>query len=191
MADSGTKRIQLDGSTEGGIGVSNSAKQRSPIGDKTKRRTYDGREIVTGILAIAIVAFTLAMAGLAFSMAGEETRMRDAMPVLTLLFGLSGVVVGYYFGRVPAEKRADTATDAMDDAMQEKTRIIKQADKIHNDMQRGMDKAGLEPSTLQDPSLTKDDVTAEQFEQIKKLLMQIQTEISNMTETRPPSARFN
>jgi hypothetical protein len=171
--------------------VSNSAEQRSSTGDKTERRTHDVTEIVTGILAIAIVAFTLAMAGLAFSMAGEETQMRDAMPVLTLLFGLAGVVVGYYFGRVPAEKRADTATNAMDLAMQERTGIINQADKIHNDMQRGMDKAGLEPSMLQDPSLTKDRVTTEQFEQIKNILTLVQTEISNMTETLPPSARSN
>jgi hypothetical protein len=171
--------------------VSNSAEQRSSTGDKTERRTHDVTEIVTGILAIAIVAFTLAMAGLAFSMAGEETQMRDAMPVLTLLFGLAGVVVGYYFGRVPAEKRADTATNAMDLAMQERTGIINQADKIHNDMQRGMDKAGLEPSMLQDPSLTKDRVSTEQFEQIKNILTLVQTEISNMTETLPPSARSN
>lgn len=171
--------------------MSNSAEQRSSTGNKTERRTHDVTEIVTGILAIAIVAFTLAMAGLAFSMAGEETQMRDAMPVLTLLFGLAGVVVGYYFGRVPAEKRADTATNAMDLAMQERTGIINQADKIHNDMQRGMDKAGLEPSMLQDPSLTKDRVTTEQFEQIKNILTLVQTEISNMTETLPPSARSN
>jgi hypothetical protein len=171
--------------------VSNSAEQRSSTGNKTERRTHDVTEIVTGILAIAIVAFTLAMAGLAFSMAGEETQMRDAMPVLTLLFGLAGVVVGYYFGRVPAEKRADTATNAMDLAMQERTGIINQADKIHNDMQRGMDKAGLEPSMLQDPSLTKDRVTTEQFEQIKNILTLVQTEISNMTETLPLSARSN
>jgi hypothetical protein len=159
--------------------VSNSAEQRSSTGNKTERRTHDVTEIVT------------AMAGLAFSMAGEETQMRDAMPVLTLLFGLAGVVVGYYFGRVPAEKRADTATNAMDLAMQERTGIINQADKIHNDMQRGMDKAGLEPGMLQDPSLTKDRVTTEQFEQIKNILTLVQTEISNMTETLPPSARSN
>jgi hypothetical protein len=66
----------------------------------------DIREIVAAILGIAIVTFTLALTGLAFSMAGEGARMRDAITVLTLLFGLAGVVVGYYFGRVPAEARA-------------------------------------------------------------------------------------
>lgn len=58
-------------------------------------------------------------------------------------------------------------------------------------MQRGMDKAGLEPSMLQDPSLTKDRVTTEQFEQIKNILTLVQAEISKMTETLPPSARSN
>jgi hypothetical protein len=152
---------------------------------------YDIKEIVTGILAIAIVLFTLAMTGVAFSMAGEGARMRDAITVLTLLFGLAGVVVGYYFGRVPAEKRADTATDAMHVAIQDRTGIINQADEIHNDMQRSMDKAGLDLSMLQDPNLTLDRVTPEQWEQIKKTLTLAQTGISNMTKTLPSSARSN
>ena len=117
--------------------------------------------------------------------------MQDAMRVLTLLFGLSGVVVGYYFGRVPAEKRADTANEVKDQAIQEKTRIINQADKIHNDMKRGMDKAGLTPSMLQDQSLTKESITPEQWAQIKEILTQADTGISGMTKTLPPSARSN
>jgi hypothetical protein len=151
----------------------------------------DVREIVTGFLGIAIVIFTLTMTGLSFSMAGKEAQMQDAMRVLTLLFGLSGVVVGYYFGRIPAEKRADTATDAMDLAIRDRTGIINQADKVHNDMQRGMDKAGLDPSTLQDPNLTLNDVTSEQWEQIKKILAQAHTGISGMTENLQSSARSN
>ena len=117
------------------------------------------REIVTAILGIAIVVFTLALTGLAFSMAGDGPRMRDAITVLTLLFGLAGVVVGYYFGRMPAEaraveaqKRADTASDAMDTASkamdaanQDKRAIISQAAAIHDGMEDKMDKAGLTP----------------------------------------------
>jgi hypothetical protein len=171
--------------------VSNPAEQHSPRVGKPKRKMHNIQEIVTAILGIAIVTFTLALTGIAFSMAGEGARMRDAITVLTLLFGLAGVVVGYYFGRVPAEKRADTATDAMDLAMQDRTEVINQADEIHNDMQRSMDKAGLDPSTLQDPSLTKDSVTPEQWEQIKKILAQAHSGISKMTKTLPSSARSN
>lgn len=87
----------------GGTEVSNPADQSSSTGRKSERRMQDMREIVTAILGISIVLFTLALTGLAFSMAGEGPRMQDAITVLTLLFGLAGVVVGYYFGRVPAE----------------------------------------------------------------------------------------
>jgi hypothetical protein len=149
------------------------------------------REVVTAVLGISIVFFTLAMTGLAFSMAGEEARMRDAITVLTLLFGLAGVVVGYYFGRVPAEKRADTATEAMDLAMQDKTAVLNQAANIHDEMENGMDEAGLTSSMLQDPNLTQGSVTPQQWEQIKKILTQAQTDISNMTKTLPSSARSN
>jgi hypothetical protein len=176
---------------EGGIEVSNPPEQSSSTGGKPERKMLDMQEIVPAALAIAIVAFTLAMAGIAFSMVGEGARMRDAITVLTLLFGLAGVVVGYYFGRVPAEKRANTATDAMDLAIQQRTGIINQADEVHNDMQRGMDKAGLDPDMLQDPSLTKDSVTPEQWDQIKKILAQAHTGITNMTKTAPSSARSN
>lgn len=167
-----------------GTEVSNPAERRSPTRGEPNPKMYDVREIVTGGLGIAIVAFTLAMTGIAFSMAGEGARMRDAITVLTLLFGLAGVVVGYYFGRVPAEKRADTATKAMDIAMQGRKDIINQADEIHNDMQRGMDKAGLDPSMLQDPNLTKDSVTPEQWEQIKKILAQAHSGISKMATSK-------
>lgn len=161
------------------------------------------REIVTAILGIAIVAFTLALTGLAFSMAGDGPRMRDAITVLTLLFGLAGVVVGYYFGRMPAEaraveaqKRADTASDAMDTASkamdaanQDKRAIISQAAAIHDGMEDKMDKAGLTPSLLQ--NLTKESITTQQWDQIKAILTEVHTGISGITKTLPPSERSN
>lgn len=156
----------------------------------------DIREIVTAILGIAIVIFTLALTGLAFSMAGEGPRMQDAITVLTLLFGLSGVVVGYYFGRLPAEAhaveaqaRANIASEAMNSANQDRTGIINQAASIQDDMQGAMDKAGLTPSMLQ--NLTMDSVTPEQWKQIKEILVQAQTGISSIVKTLPSSARSN
>jgi hypothetical protein len=134
------------------------------------------REVVTAILGISIVIFTLAMTALAFGMAGEA-RMRDAITVLTLLFGLAGVVVGYYFGRLPAEKRADTATDAMDLAMHDRTEIISQAAKVHDDMENRMDEAGLTSSMLRDKDHK---LTDQESEHIKEILMQVQQDISVM-----------
>lgn len=147
------------------------------------------REAVTAFLGIAIVLFTLALTGLAFSMAGEGPRMQDAITVLTLLFGLAGVVVGYYFGRVPAEARAVEAQARANEASQTSTGIINQAAGLHDKMQDGMDKAGLTLSTLQ--NLTKDSVTSDQLEQIKEIIMLAQTGISSMTKTLPSSARSN
>ena len=43
--------------------------------------------------------------------------MKDAMGVLTLLFGVAGVVVGYYFGRVPGDARAVQAHETTQAAM--------------------------------------------------------------------------
>jgi hypothetical protein len=67
------------------------------------------KEGVTAILALAIVGTTLYWMGMAFGMAGDATRMGDAKDVLALMSGLSGVVIGYYFGRVPSEARASQA----------------------------------------------------------------------------------
>jgi hypothetical protein len=159
-------------------------------------------ENVTAILGITIVGFTLAVTGLAFSMAGEGPRMQDAITVLNIVFGLAGVVVGYYFGLMPGDKRAGTATeamhvatdgmhvatDAMHVAIQDRTDIIKQVGDIRHDMQRGMDEAGLDLSMVQDPNFTLGRVTPEQCEQIKKIITDAYRGISKMTETPLPSA---
>jgi hypothetical protein len=75
------------------------------------------REVITAILAFLLVSSTLLLTYLTFDMVGEGDRMRDAMGVLSLMFGLAGVVVGYYFGRVPGDARAVQAQQAHDSAM--------------------------------------------------------------------------
>jgi hypothetical protein len=174
--------------------VSNPAVLRSSTGGTPKQKMPDTQEIVTAILGITIVAFTLTLTGIAFSMAGEGTRMRDAITVLTLLFGLAGVVVGYYFGRIPAEKRANTATEAMniastamDAANHDKRAIITKAAEIHNGMEDNMDKARLTPSML--PDLTKESLTEEQWDYIKAILASVHEGISGIT--LPPAERSN
>jgi hypothetical protein len=66
------------------------------------------KELVTAIIGLAIIGFTLYMTVLAAGATntGQMTHLRD---LLTLLLGLSGVVLGYYFGRVPGEARAASA----------------------------------------------------------------------------------
>ena len=67
------------------------------------------KEGVTAILALAIVGTTLYWMSMAFGLAGDATKMSDAKDLLALMSGLTGVVLGYYFGRVPSEARASQA----------------------------------------------------------------------------------
>jgi multisubunit Na+/H+ antiporter MnhB subunit len=66
------------------------------------------KEWVTALLAFLLIASTMVLTYLTFGMVGKEGQMKDAMGVLSLLFGLAGVVVGYYFGRVPGDARGWT-----------------------------------------------------------------------------------
>jgi hypothetical protein len=66
------------------------------------------KEVVTAVLGLTIVIFTLAMAYKVFTYVGNQ-NISDAKDVLMLVLGLAGVVIGYYFGRVPADARAAQA----------------------------------------------------------------------------------
>ena len=65
-----------------------------------------GKEIVTAVLGLLIVGYALYLAYLTFSYVDDPTKMSEAKDVLLLILGLAGVVIGYYFGRVPADARA-------------------------------------------------------------------------------------
>jgi hypothetical protein len=67
------------------------------------------KEVVTAALGLLIVGFTLVMAYQVFTYVGDDQRISDAKDVLLLVMGLAGVVIGYYFGRVPADARAAQA----------------------------------------------------------------------------------
>ena len=76
------------------------------------RFTNDVKELVTTLLALGIAGVTMYMLFVAFRGAASATpdafnRQKDL-----LLYSLSlfGAVIGYYFGRVPAELHAQQAT---------------------------------------------------------------------------------
>jgi hypothetical protein len=110
------------------------------------------KEIITATLAFAIVGFAIWMAVRTWLLAGDATKLGDAKDVLQLLLGPAGVVVGYYFGRVPADARAAIAqreaNAATADAQDVKTRSSELADRIDEALAedsavRGV---GIEPS---------------------------------------------
>jgi hypothetical protein len=69
------------------------------------------REWTTTILACAVVAVTLGMLLATFLEATDFASRKDVM-----LYGLPilGSILGYYFGRVPAERRAEAAEKERD-----------------------------------------------------------------------------
>ena len=86
--------------------ISQSTLNRMAIWDK---QLATGKEVVTGCLGVMIVLVTLLVALTAIVFAGNADARSAAKDVLLVLTGLVGVVLGYYFGRVPGEARADKA----------------------------------------------------------------------------------
>jgi hypothetical protein len=86
--------------------VSQSTLNRMAIWDK---QLATGKEVVTGCLGVTIVLVTLLVALIAIVFAGNADARSAAKDVLLVLTGLVGVVLGYYFGRMPGEVRADKA----------------------------------------------------------------------------------
>ena len=101
----------------------------TPTTDQKPTGTTYLREGMTTFLAIVLLAVTMYMLADTYlvaraSLAGRTdadarlaleayARQKD---VLTIAVGFLGAVIGYYFGRVPAEKRADTAEKQADQA---------------------------------------------------------------------------
>jgi len=83
-----------------------------------------GKEIVTGIMGVAIITVTLVVALITiFSVSNAETHAA-AKDVLLFLNGLLGVVLGYYFGRVPGEVRAEKAESEAKEARSDLDRTV-------------------------------------------------------------------
>jgi hypothetical protein len=92
------------------------------------------KEGVTALLGLIIVGYTLVMGWRVFSFVGDQEKMSDAKDILMLMLGLAGVVIGYYFGRVPADARATRAQQQADAASaraeQLRAEVNTMADKI-------------------------------------------------------------
>lgn len=72
------------------------------------------KELITAIFGVLILVFTLVLAKKTFGFVNNSEQVAQAKDILLLLLGLAGVVVGYYFGRVPADARANQAQEKAD-----------------------------------------------------------------------------
>jgi hypothetical protein len=78
------------------------------------------KEIVTSVLALGIAAVSLIMLWMTFKSA-DSTAFAAYKDILLYGLSLFGTVLGYYFGRVPAELHAQQATAQADKAQAQVT----------------------------------------------------------------------
>src|SRR5260370_27636825 len=67
------------------------------------------KEIVCAAMGLLLIAYTVYMVNNVLGMVGNTPKLNDAKDLLLLLLSLTGEVLGYYFGRVPADARASQA----------------------------------------------------------------------------------
>lgn len=73
------------------------------------------REIVITVISVGIAGLALCMIVATYLVARgavQQETFSNQKDILHLALGLLTIVTGYYFGRVPAEKHANTARDA-------------------------------------------------------------------------------
>lgn len=67
------------------------------------------KECVAAFLAVCVVGCTVIVIILSVFLPGDTTRISNVKDGLLLLNSLTGVVLGYYFGSIPADARASQA----------------------------------------------------------------------------------
>jgi hypothetical protein len=104
-----------------------------------EQKMQAGKEGVTALLGLAIVGATLYLAAQTFGFAGQD-KMKDAKDVLDLMLGVAGVVIGYYFGRAPADARAAQAQEQANAATAQTEQVTARAEEVANQVDQVMDK---------------------------------------------------
>jgi hypothetical protein len=117
------------------------------------------KEVLTGAIGLLLVGFTVYMAFRALNFAGDAARMSDSKDVLQLMTGLAGVVLGYYFGRVPAEARAAQAQDQAASAVERAQQIGDKGEELAAHAEAGLTTA----------QTRGDDRAAANLEQLRRL----------------------
>lgn len=102
----------------------------SPRGFKTEDFIQIFKEAVTALIAILLVWTTISLVRTLIGTIGDEARFNQAKDILTVMTGLLGVVLGYYFGRIPAEARAAQAQEQAAQAIQKGEQAIAQSKRM-------------------------------------------------------------
>jgi hypothetical protein len=109
-----------------------------------------GKEVVTAIIALVIIGSTVALVARAFGLIGNSSHISQAKDLLSIMLGLVGTVIGYYFGRTPADARATSATTRADQATAEKENVKAKARGLADVMDGIMSPTAMNSLTLGD-----------------------------------------
>ena len=90
--------------------------------DKTSSLLTVFKEVVSAVLGMAIIAAVLYL--LWTPLTKSPPDLTSAQGIFTILGGWGGVILGYYFGRLPSEKAADNARRDADNARKEKDKAV-------------------------------------------------------------------
>jgi hypothetical protein len=94
---------------------------------------------VTALLGLFIIGFTLWLLVEASNHVGKPDDFGRAKEVLLIVNGLAGVVLGYYFGRMPADARATQAQGEADIAKKEAQQADTKRENALNKVQTKME----------------------------------------------------
>lgn len=86
-------------------------------GRSTEQEMQVFKERVTAIIGLALVTLTVVtFLYMVFAILGNSNQLAAAKDIMTMILPLTGVVLGYYFGRVPADARAAQSQEKADNA---------------------------------------------------------------------------
>jgi hypothetical protein len=101
------------------------------------------REIVAGLLALGVVATMLLVAFRTLGQIGDSAKVQQTKDLLTVLLGPAGVVLGYYFGRGPAETAATHASKRADDAQADRDAVRARARNAERSLTETIDQMSI------------------------------------------------
>lgn len=135
----------------GGFFVSNttSSSKSTRQGLSAEEFTTIFKEVVSALIALALVWTTVRTFMALLDLAGDATRLSQAKDLLTVLTGLLGVVMGYYFGRLPADARASQAQAQAAKALVEGEQAQAHSERISEQAEVLADQASRLAATMQ------------------------------------------
>jgi len=124
------------------------------------KRMLVGRELITNVLGALVVLVTLVIAIVTIFSVGNASTYAAAKDVLLFMNGLVGVVLGYYFGRVPGDARADKAESEAKKANSGRDQVVATVRTL-------LESSGSSPSRGGPTGVT---LTPEQVESLRRLV---------------------